>query len=158
MANGTGRQGGGISVDVENLSEVLSRLDDARSKARDVSPAFRVFDTEVRRFLDLQFRTSGTFGQEPWADLAPSTVRKRRRSGANRGGEILPLWDTANLRRSLLNRPLRVFRSDEYRRGTDVPYANIVGGPETERPIFPERSQPFLEIALKDALEEHFEA
>lgn len=147
---------GGITVDVQGLAEAFNLLEEAEEKASDLRPAFRLFDVSVREFTDDQFRTEGAEGGVPWADLLPETWAKRRRSGGNRGGI---LWDTANLRLNLLNRPLRSFKRQEYRRGTDVPYAGHVAGPETERPMYPEdRDIPVLERALERAVIAHLES
>lgn len=148
---------GGLDVEFVGLKEALAKLEAKGKKARDLTSAFRRFDREsVRPFLDEQFQTAGAFGGHPWAPLKASTQKKRRRPGGNRGGVDHPLWDTGNLRSKLLNRPIRLITRDEYRRGTDVPYARHAGGPDTDRPIFPEGPVPVLEAGLLAALELHF--
>lgn len=152
------RRESGVTVDVEGLEEALRRIGALDMKAQNLAPAFRLFDTQVRTFLDLQFRTAGTFGQERWEELSDEAKAARRRPGGNRGGVNRPLWDTGHLRRSLTDRPIRSFGAQVYARGTDVPYARRQGRKDGPRPIFPERRQPFLDKALLVALRTYLES
>lgn len=151
----TGRRGGGIDVDIQGLREALREVGEKGRRAANLKPAFQLFRHSVRQFADLQFRTAGSFGQVPWKDLAPETVRRRRRTGANRGGAVRPLWDTGNFRSNLLNRPLVEIDRDRFSYGTHTPYARHVAGPDTDRPMFPDVESPFLEQSLEEAVEAH---
>lgn len=150
-----------VSVRFEGLEGALEEIEAREEKAGDLSLAFRWFDyNTVDRFTELQFQTAGTFGQEPWKELAPATKKARRRSGGNRGGVDRPLWDTGTLKGSLDSpggRALRHFGAQRYFHGTSLGYASFVGAPDGPRPIYPDPWPRFLVSSWEETLSDFFE-
>lgn len=149
-----------MAIDLEvrvEADEALEAVEDWGERASDLRVPFRVFDREVSTFARRQFDTAGRHGGQPWEPVLPSTVASRAQ---NRGGAEHPLWDTGELRASLVEvgpRSVRRIGRDRYTRGSLVPYAPFAGDPEGSRPIFPDPVPRELTEKLEGTLAAWFE-
>ncbi len=103
-----------------NSDSIDRRLGAFDQWLRDLSPAMRQIADDFREMIREQFSTEGRAGGTPWAALAPSTQRNRRRSGSS------ILNDTGTLLRSLIEPevPGHVEEMDptSLTIGSDLPY------------------------------------
>lgn len=141
-------------LDVRSSLRGVSRADRMAGKiqgrARDLRPAFRVFDRTVGEEYRKQFESRGRRFGTGWKPLSPRTKEARQRTGGNRGGVMQPLWDTARLKRSFQEvggDSVRVVRRHRYERGSRVRYGAFHqdGRGVPERKIVPEKWPGFLE-------------
>lgn len=142
---------------------------------QDFRVPFRVIDAKVvQPFFKKQFETGGRFGGQPWAELSEATKAARQRPGGNRGGVDRPLWDTADLKRSLHTpgpNAIREFAKFRYARGTRLArgayhqtgytilrWGNVIFDSPRDvpaRPIIPEPLPEFLLEAIEAPMERH---
>lgn len=103
-----------------NSQDIQKRLEDFEASLGDYSAAFAAIADDFGDMVAEQFATQGESGGTPWADLAPSTLRRKKS-----GGGILN--DTGALLRSLVDpeAPDHVETGDKLSLeiGTDLPYA-----------------------------------
>lgn len=148
---------GGLRVRIEGVDEVLEEIEVRKDKAEDLRLPFRSFDQrEADPFVQRQFRTAGTFGQEPWDPIQPESVASR---AENKGGPRRPLWDTATLKESLEQpgpQAVRVYQRDRMVHGTNVPWA-FQGRPDGPRPIFPDPWPRSLKMGWETTLKGYFD-
>lgn len=90
-------------------------------RARDVTPAWRVFLDWFAHGNRRQFGTRGAYWHTPWKELAPETVWEKRYLGY----QTDILVRTSDLLRSVADRPLDVerIRPKEMQAGTALKYA-----------------------------------
>ncbi len=107
----------------KNPPDLLGRIDGLRKSLSDWSPALRAIAREVlASFAARQFETQGEAGGVKWADLAPSTLRARKRPGA------LSLYRTGSLLRSFLGLGAEHVEDLSEKKllwGSSVPYARF---------------------------------
>lgn len=127
--------GGTVHVDVKSLLKVLDRFE---RRAKNIRPLMPTIAQILVTAVEDEFETEG---RGRWPDLAPSTIRQRRKGGA--GAKILQ--DTGVLVGSI--RPDH--GADFAEAGTDVPYIvyHLEGGPK-----IPKRN-PF-EVDLDEVYDE----
>lgn len=80
---------------VVGLAEAVAELEGISDRTRDLSPVTEVLAQDLRTLIDDSFDESRTPDGLPWAPLADSTRRKRRRKNGK------PLIDTGRLRNSI---------------------------------------------------------
>ena len=81
------------------LRETLDRLRAVNARLRDLGPVLEVIAADTQAVADDSFSLSQTPAGAPWAPLAASTIRGRRR------GSGVPLVDTGRLRASVTATP-----------------------------------------------------
>ncbi len=103
-------------------SDALDRsLGSFQGSLADLSPALREIADDFREMVAEQFATQGSAGGTPWAELAPSTLRRRRSAGAG------ILYVTGALFRSLVEPGARAHVEEvgggSLTLGSSLPYA-----------------------------------
>lgn len=102
---------------MRGLTEVESDLVELAARLRNLGPVMEVAGADTVTLIDDSFQTQSSPDGAPWAPLSPTTIALRQK---RRGpGPVIPLQDTARLRRSITsNSGPRSFNF-----GTNVPYA-----------------------------------
>ncbi len=102
-----------------NLQALDRSLEAFQASLADLSPALRDIADDFREMVAEQFATQGRAGGTPWAELAPSTLRRRRGAGI--------LYSTGALLRSLIepgaHAHVEEISGDSLTLGSSLPYA-----------------------------------
>lgn len=143
---------------------VILQAEEATKQARDVLGRFQNFEPVmrgpvrrlVRSAIVQQFRTRGRFGGTPWAPLAESTIKRKRRFGQR----MEPMRRTDKLYRSLVYREnaVETIKPGLYELKTLVRYAKYhqstaprpSGLPR--RPVIPDQLPPSMIEDLRNIL------
>lgn len=66
-----------------NASTIDQALAALQASVADVSPALQQIADDFRELISEQFASEGRAGGTPWTELAPSTLRRKRRAGSS---------------------------------------------------------------------------
>lgn len=111
----------GVLIEVRD-GQVITNLRRIVKELNNPTPALKLVGALAQRAIQRNFRTQSSPGGQPWASLAPATIKARRN---RRKSSIQILVDSGRLKNSLTTPDALRIEGSELAVGTNVPYAAI---------------------------------